>query len=314
MEGIVLVTCGALAWAAGFVLAGGAGDAVTPGRVLLVRAGLGRRALVACGALGACSLGRWFQARSPWREAAAAARRRAAQAGWHLSADESMGAVLAGIACASLALWPLSRSPLGCVVGLAAAPVALRLWASSAERTRSRQLADEMPGVFRTLAVAMGSGQTLAQAVGYVAMHERGIAAGHFKVAAMRLACGSSAEEALGGLVRELDAPGVGLLATALTISQRTGSPLQSLFQSAARLVERQGEFERTLAVKTAQVRLSVRIVCVLPPGMVAVLSLISPDFQAGLLTATGVGCVLVALLMDALALAIVRRLMKGVI
>ena len=112
----------------------------------------------------------------------------------------------------------------------------------------------------------------------------------------------------------ELDAPGVGLLVCALTISQRTGSPLRGLFQRSAQLVERQQEFERTLSVRTAQVRLSVRVVCLLPLLMVGLLSLISVDFQRGLSTTAGTLCVVVALGLDAVALLIIRRLMRGVL
>ena len=75
----------------------------------------------------------------------------------------------------------------------------------------------------------------------------------------LRLRCGLGTEEALGLLAGELEAPGVELLATALVVSHRTGSPLRELLTRSARLVERQGEFQRLLAVKTAQVRLSVR-------------------------------------------------------
>ena len=60
--------------------------------------------------------------------------------------------------------------------------------------------------------------------------------------------------------------------------------------------------------------RLSVRIVCLLPVVMVGLLALISPDFQRGLLTPSGVGCVLVALLLDGAALALIRRFMRGVL
>lgn len=121
-------------------------------------------------------------------------------------------------------------------------------------------------------------------------------------------------EEALTALAGELPAPGVGLLATALVISHRTGSPLKGLFQRSAVLVERQGEFERLLSVKTAQVRLSVRIVCLLPAVMVAILATISPDFQKGLATASGVMCVCAAAVLDGLAVLIIRRLAKGVL
>ena len=89
---------------------------------------------------------------------------------------------------------------------------------------------------------------------------------------------------------------------------------MRDLLMRSARLVERQEEFERLLAVKTAQVRLSVRIVCTLPALMVGLLSAISPDFRAGLLTPVGMGCLVLAVVLDALALAIIRHLVRGVL
>jgi tight adherence protein B len=47
---------------------------------------------------------------------------------------------------------------------------------------------------------------------------------------------------------------------------------------------------------------------------MVGLLTLISPDFQRGLLTAPGLACVALALLLDGLALLIIRRLVRGVL
>ena len=46
---------------------------------------------------------------------------------------------------------------------------------------------------------------------------------------------------------------------------------------------------------------------------MIGVLTLISPDFQRGLLTPSGMGCVLVAMMLDGTALVLIRRLMRGV-
>ena len=114
-------------------------------------------------------------------------------------------------------------------------------------------------------------------------------------------------------LSQNLDAPGVGLLTTALVIAQRTGSPLRGLFQSSAKLVEQQGEYERMLSVKTAQVRLSVRIVCLMPLLLVGLLSLISRDFQQGLSTLPGMLSIALAAAMDGCALLVIRRLMRGV-
>lgn len=234
--------------------------------------------------------------------------------GMAVGREEACGLVLAASVGASCALGAAARSVLGVVVGVAGCLSAVPLWDAARRRARERALIDEMPQVFRTLAMALGSGETLAQAIEYVGVHERGYAGRAFVNAALRLRCGVSTEEAMAELSQELDAPGVGLLTTALVIAQRTGSPLRGLFQSSARLVERQGEYERMLAVKTAQVRLSVRIVCLLPVLLVCLLSLISVDFQQGVGTPAGMASVLVAVLMDGCALLILRHMMRGVL
>ena len=239
---------------------------------------------------------------------------RMAERGVHMGRGEACALVLLVSCCASGLLCLSARHWLGRVVGMGALVVGVPVWDSARRRARARALIDEMPEVFRTLAMALGSGETLSQAIEYVGVHERGYAGRAFAHTALRLRCGASTEEAMEALAGELDAPGVGLLTTALVIAQRTGSPLRGLFQSSAQLVERQGEYERMLAVKTAQVRLSVRIVCLLPLVLVALLSLISVDFQKGVATLPGTLSVLAAALMDGCALLIIRRLMRGVL
>lgn len=237
-----------------------------------------------------------------------------ARAGVTLGEDQAQALLLLAVAACGMFSALLFWSIVAGVAAMLGAALALGAWEARARSVRSRELAQEMPAVFRTLSVAMGSGQTLAQAVEYVGTHERGPAAEPFGRLSLRLRCGLGTEEALGLLAGELEAPGVELLATALVVSHRTGSPLRELLTRSARLVERQGEFQRLLAVKTAQVRLSVRIVCALPLALVLLLALISPDFQRGLLTPAGLASVLIALAMDTAALLIIRKLMRGVV
>ncbi len=312
MEATRLISCVALAWISGFVGIAG-----------LSRNGPTTRALVIRSLHFAQRCLHWLASLSivydllECKQVAHACDRMSSWSRSHghiLAREECCGALMAA-ALSSLALGVLwAHSPLGVMAPLAAWAIGLYLLDSSDERRRSKELSGQMPDVFRTLAMAMGSGETLAQAVEYVGAHEGGPAGEAFRTAALKLRCGSSAQEALSELVNDLDAPGVELIATALLISQRTGSPLRGLFQRSAALVERQGEFERLLSVKTAQVRLSVRIVALLPVVMVGGLSLISPDFQRGVMTGPGALCLLVAAVMDVCALVIIRHLMKGVL
>lgn len=229
--------------------------------------------------------------------------------------SEARGAVLAALCvCAALLLWALSTSPLGLMVGLVAAPPAIVARAAGIARTREAGLLSEMPDVLRSLSTALGAGSTLSQAIEYVATHERGVVAAEFERAALGLRCGGTVREALEGIEERLDAPGVELMTCALLISQRTGSPLRGLFSRSAELVEEQAALKALLATKTAQVRLSVRIVCVMPVAMVTLLSLISPEFRAGVMSPQGATCVAIAALLDLVAILIVRRLMRGVL
>ena len=248
-----------------------------------------------------------------WAALAGELTRRARQRGALVARKSACALLLMAGVVSSVLLGIAARSPIGLIVGTTASVASVPLWYSSHERRRERALIDEMPEIFRTLAMALGSGETLTQAIEYVGIHEQGYASQAFMQAALSLRCGASTEEAMEQLSRNLDAPGVGLLTTALVIAQRTGSPLRGLFQSSAKLVEQQGEYERMLSVKTAQVRLSVRIVCLMPLLLVGLLSLISRDFQQGLSTLPGVVSIVMAAAMDGCALLLIRHLMRGV-
>ena len=228
---------------------------------------------------------------------------------------EAAAAAVVGVcALAAVAGMVVSSSAVGAPIGAGLAVLALVLRSASLDRAERVAVSRDMPEVFRSLAVAMSSGKTLAQAIAYVGAHGRGKIGEAFSRTALRLRCGMSVDDAMEQLQEGLDAPGIPLLVCALGISQRTGSPLEGLFQRAALLVERQGELERVLAVKTAQVRMSVRVVCLLPVVLTALLSLVSPDFRAGLATPVGGGCVAVAAVLDGLAVLIIRRLLAGVL
>lgn len=316
MAFLCCVACGAGAWMAAWLLMKGPeGDLrmLAARRVALLHAC--RRGLLALAGTPAIEA---LLAQRDVRDVADTLERRTSVSATfdaaELTRPELVSALVVLLAAGCVAAGVLARSVLGALASLVVAIAGMHLWASAGRRRRAQELAQEMPGVLRTMATALESGHTLVQAVEYVGLHERGHAAGPFARASLRLRCGMSVDDALEELRRELSAPGVDLMVTALSISQRTGSPLRSLLRRSAVLVEQQGEFERMLAVRTAQVRLSVRIVCCLPPLMVLVLAIISPDFQEGLGTVPGLASLGIAACLDATALLIIRRIMEGVL
>lgn len=279
----------------------------------LVRNAL-RRALELIRRLGASRAAGVLLGMSGWQELAGEATSRAERAGVTLEPGDAVAAAVAAAVCAGAMASVLFDTWLMLPLALVALFVGVPALSARHAVLRRREANAAMPAVFRTLSVAMGAGMTLVQAAEYAGARAGGAVGEAFARLALRLRCGVATETALSELSDELHTPGAGLLSTALAISHRTGSPLQGLFQRSAALVERQGEFERLLAVKTAQVRLSVRVVCLLPAVMVALLAAISPDFQKGLSTPAGAGSVALAALLDVAAVAIIRRLVGKVL
>lgn len=313
MEALLLVAAAGSAAAAASAMPW-LGEAPAPlAAERLVRNAL-RRALELIRRLGASRAAGVLLGMSGWQELAGEATSRAERAGVTLEPGDAVAAAVAAAVCAGAMASVLFDTWLMLPLALVALFVGVPALSVRHAVLRRREANAAMPAVFRTLSVAMGAGMTLVQAAEYAGARAGGAVGEAFARLALRLRCGVATETALSELSDELHTPGAGLLSTALAISHRTGSPLQGLFQRSAALVERQGEFERLLAVKTAQVRLSVRVVCLLPAVMVALLAAISPDFQKGLSTPAGAGSVALAALLDVAAVAIIRRLVGKVL
>lgn len=225
--------------------------------------------------------------------------------------DAALGAVVLLALAASALVGVLAWSPLGALVGFVAPFLVLWLRASSRARATESKVAEAMPEAFRTLSISLESGLSLPQAMRYVGGHSEEPVRGEFMRASHAMSCGVPAADALDDMVDRLDAPGLELVSLALKISKRTGAPLRDLLAEASQLAGERIELARQLDVKTSQARMSAQIVAAMPVAMVALLSLLSSDFRSGLATTTGALSVGIAMLLNVLAWAIIRKIMK---
>lgn len=315
--GLCVVGCGlGVAVGSWLVLPRGAGGARASvslrswDRTLLVVAGHARACLSALG--GVRALGVLARGWPAWGEAVGEVTRRVSTSVRLFGRREATGLLACGL-LASAILGLLMAGAVGAVVCLAGSLTLVQWWSATFRERRAAALARQVPDAFRSLAAALGSGKTLAQAISYVGTHLEGELGREFGRASLAVACGASAPAALDELAERVRAPGVELMVCALTVSSRTGAPLQGLFLRSADLAERRFALRRELEAKTAQARLSSRIVCVLPAGLIGALALLSPDFRLGLATPVGAGCVAAAVALDALALLVIRKILRGV-
>lgn len=236
-------------------------------------------------------------------------RRRAPFAG--LDDESALGAVVLVSACMAVLLGVLAWSPLGVLIGFCIPIAALWLHASRRERSTRDKAAESMPEAFEALSISLESGLSLQQAMHYVGGHSEEPVRSEFMRASFAMSCGVPAAEALDEMVGRLSAPGLELVALALKISKRTGAPLKDLLAEASQLAGERIELSRQLDVKTSQARMSAQLVAAMPVAMVALLSLLSSDFRAGLATTAGALSVAVALLLNVVAWLIIRKIMK---
>ena len=224
---------------------------------------------------------------------------------------EALGALMdVGVGCAAVAN-ALSPSPIAALAG-SAAPFLLMAGKDRVRKGMERKRAQEaMPEAFGALAISLASGLSLPQAMRYVGSHAVEPVRSEFMRTSFSIGCGVPAPEALDSMLERLSVPGLELVALSLKVSQRTGAPLKGLLAEATRLVESRMELERLLDVKTAQARMSARLVALMPVGMTAALSLISDDFRRGLATGAGMACVSVAMTLNLIAWSIIRKIME---
>lgn len=213
------------------------------------------------------------------------------------------------VCCITLAV--VSLSPIGFFLGLMV-PFVVAAARNAFDCRRERHDAEEaMPEAFTALSMSLASGHSLAQGMRFVGAHAQEPVHTEFLRVAAAIDCGISATDALDDLLARVDAPGLSLVTLALKVSQRTGAPLAGLLSEAASGVGERIELKRRLDVKTSQARMSAHMVAAMPAGMCAVLALLSADFRRGLATPAGAGAVVLGLALNAIALVVIRRIMR---
>lgn len=233
--------------------------------------------------------------------------------GVQLTAEQSTGALVVCCAAGALGVSVLLGHLESFVLCVPASAVCVLLIGKRIENQRREKVEKALPDAYRSLAGSLTSGQTLPQAMSYVGRHVPGEVGYAFKLAALTFSCGGSVHESLHVIEEHLQDSSCELLICALSVSQKTGAPLAHLLHQAAELVEEKAALKKLLTTKTAQVRMSVQVVMVLPVLLVAALALLSPDFQRGLLTPLGLGTLFVAGVLDVCALLAMKKIISGV-
>ncbi len=176
----------------------------------------------------------------------------------------------------------------------------------------NQEMREQVPEALRSLSMSFRSGHTLPQTLSDSAQETSGYLGHLFSVAADRLEMGATPSEALGVMRANPRVPELSFVAVALDVQHRTGGSIAPVLESATESVEGELKLMRALRVQTAQAKLSASIVTVMPFVLVALFSLMSPDFLSPFFSSfLGLALLALALIMQLTGVLIVRRMLK---
>jgi tight adherence protein B len=171
----------------------------------------------------------------------------------------------------------------------------------------------QLPGTLEALAAALQAGQSLPQAVAWVAREAPAPISHEFARVSHELTLGRSIEEALFAMVDRI--PGKGLRTLAMTIGplRSMGANLVPALENMSTLLRRRQITEAKLKTLTSQGRMQLWVMAAVMPALLVVLHLMAPEFITPLFATPNGNLVLgVALGLQGMALLLARRILDG--
>lgn len=223
-----------------------------------------------------------------------------------------MSLLMAGSLAAALVGGVLLGSPtFGIAIGFIAF-IAAVAYARNRSEKRNLAMREQVPEALRTLCMSFRSGHSLPQTLADASKETDGYLGHLFSVAADRLDMGATTTEALSVLRGNAQLPELSFVAVTLDVQHESGGSIAPVLEAATDSIEGELRLMRSLRVQTAQAKLSASIVTVMPFILVALFSLMSPDFLAPFFDSfAGLALLALALVMQFTGVMIVRRMLK---
>jgi tight adherence protein B len=194
------------------------------------------------------------------------------------SSEWALGVAGAGVLL-GLLLWLRFSNPIFVVIGPPAmwllSGVALRILQARRTRAFDKQLSDTIV----LLSNALKAGYSFAQAINTVAKSASPPIADEFSRATREMALGISVDDALNHMVKRNNSEDFDLMVTAVQIHRVVGGNLAEILDTIAHTIRERVRIKGEIRTLTAQARASGWIITLLPIGLAAVLTVISPDY-----------------------------------
>ncbi|MCL2881733.1 MAG: type II secretion system F family protein [Coriobacteriia bacterium] len=157
------------------------------------------------------------------------------------------------------------------------------------------RMQEALPKLLDQLAQTLRAGLSLPQAIMRVEEQPDDALSVLLHALSVDLSLGYSVSESLERFQAKVPLPELRMIALALELTSRTGGNIAELLERSADLQRQSLQMFRALRAQTAQGRMSVRLVVVIPLALVAVMAVALPDY-IGSFISSGLGLALAAL------------------
>lgn len=174
------------------------------------------------------------------------------------------------------------------------------------------RLREQIPVALQSMQACFNVGYSLPQTLDYLVQEIPDPLKEVFKEASAVIVAGGSVEEALQTIKGATQEDSLIFIASALEIQHKTGASMTRILESSAHAIKSDLALKRSLKTQTAQAKLSAQVITIMPFGLLAVFSLVSPGFLDPFFNSLGgIALFSAAVVMQIAGVVLVRRMLN---
>jgi len=159
----------------------------------------------------------------------------------------------------------LAFGPFAALVAATALPGALLFYLRRRARRRTEQLVEDLPFFIDSVRQLIAVGNSLPQALARALPAASPAVHDYIGPAIRRIELGAPLAEALQQVAARLHVPEISMLASAVRVNVRYGGPLTQILSNIATLIRERSRVGREIAAATAEMRVSAKLLAVMP-------------------------------------------------
>ena len=234
------------------------------------------------------------------------------QAGMKFRAGNFLALCLISATVTGLAVLIWSRNPAIAWAGLIIGGFLPYAFVSYRRQKRFERIEELFPEAIDTLARAVRAGHAFTTALEMISNETSEPLAGEFRKLFEEQKFGMPVRDALMNLTERVPLVDVKFFVTAVMLQRETGGNLAEILDNLSYVIRERFKIQRQVRVHTAQGRLTMALLMAMPPAVVAVLAVFSPDFVRPLFyDPIGHSLLVVSIALQTVGYFVIRKIIK---